>query len=302
MKSYHRLLIFGVAVLALTALVSPWAAGAWAQFIAGHPAWNRYEVDFTKIFDRMFIVSGVVLFFACRRLLKISLNELGLTPADRGWRDAFLGSAISLASMLVLVWLMSLTGSFDPFFRLSFAETAGRCGKALAAAVTVAFIEEIFFRGIIFKGLREDLPAVWAYLFASLFFAAIHFIQPAEEIAASAAGPLTGFRHAFQSFHSFLDPAALLPGLLGLALIGAVLCYAFERTGTLYISMGLHAGWIFGLKSFGAFGRFTREGLGWMFGSDRSQGRERRHLLDRHHRRRCRGSLVHPPPQTAGCF
>ena len=31
--------------------------------------------------------------------------------------------------------------------------------------------------------------------------------------------------------------------------------------------MGLHGGWIFGLKSFGAFGFYTRQDLGWMFGS-----------------------------------
>ncbi|HEY7168153.1 MAG TPA: CPBP family intramembrane glutamic endopeptidase [Candidatus Binatia bacterium] len=267
MKSYKRLLIFGLAVLALTALVSPGAALLWNHFITAFPPWQNYDVDFTKIFDRIFIVSGVILFFVCRRLLKISVNELGLTPARRAWRDAISGAVISLASMLVLVWLMSLTGSFDPFFRLSIGETLGRCGKALAAAVTVAFIEEIFFRGIIFKGLREDLPAVWAYLFAAAFFSAIHFLQPAKDVAVSAVGPLSGFRHAFESFHGFLDPAPLLPGLLGLALIGFVLCYAFERTGTLYLSMGLHAGWIFGLKSFGVFGRYTREQLGWMFGS-----------------------------------
>ena len=267
MKSYQRLLIFGLAVLALTAFVSPWAAMAWSQFTRVYPAWNRIEVDFSRIFDRIFIVSGVVLFFVCRRLLKISLTELGVTPAKSGWRDAALGSAISLASMAVLVLLMSLTGSFDPFFRLSPGETLRRCANALAAAVTVAFIEEIFFRGIIFKGLREDLPAVWAYLFASLFFSAIHFVQPANDIALSAVGPGAGLRHASESFHRFLDPAPILPGLLGLFLIAVVLCYAFERTGRLYMSMGLHAGWIFGLKSFGAFGRYTREGLGWMFGS-----------------------------------
>jgi len=169
--------------------------------------------------------------------------------------------------MVVLVALMALAGSFDPSFRLSVGETLARCGKAFAAAVTVAFIEEIFFRGIIFKGLREDLPALWAYVLACVFFAGIHFVQPAEDITLSAVRPATGFRHAFTSFYVFLDPATLVPGLLGLALIGVVLCYAFERTGTLYLSMGLHAGWIFGLKSFGGFGRYTREGLGWIFGS-----------------------------------
>jgi hypothetical protein len=29
----------------------------------------------------------------------------------------------------------------------------------------------------------------------------------------------------------------------------------------------LHGAWIFGIKTIGVFGRYTREDLGWMFGS-----------------------------------
>ena len=43
--------------------------------------------------------------------------------------------------------------------------------------------------------------------------------------------------------------------------------YAFFRTGSLYLSMGLHAGWVFGLKTIRVYGDFRREDLGWLFGS-----------------------------------
>jgi CAAX protease family protein len=268
MKTYQRLLIFGLLVLALTALLSPWAAAAWAHFINTHLGWENYQYTFAKIFDRVFMIMGIVMFFVCRRFLKLgSLNELGLSPRTHAVRDVSLGAAFSLASMLALACLMSFTDVFDPFFRLSAAETLERCAKALLAAVSVAFIEEIFFRGIVFKGLRQDMRAVFAYLLAALFFSAIHFVQPANEGFLSGMHPGAGFRHAVESFYPFLNPETLLPGIFGLFLIGLVLCYAFERTGTLYMSMGLHAGWIFGLKSFGAFGHYTRESLGWMFGS-----------------------------------
>ena len=268
MKTYQRLLIFGLLILALTALLSPWAAAAWAQFINTHSGWEKYQYSFAKIFDRVFMITGVVMFFICRRFLKLgSLNELGLLPRTHAVLDIGVGAALALGSMLVLAWLMSLAGVFSPFFRLSAAETLERCGKALLAAVSVAFIEEIFFRGIIFRGLRPDMRPVFAYLLAALFFSAIHFVQPADEVFLSGIEPGAGFRHALESFYPFLNPETFLPGLFGLFLIGLVLCYAFERTGTLYMSMGLHAGWIFGLKSFGAFGHYTRESLGWMFGS-----------------------------------
>jgi membrane protease YdiL (CAAX protease family) len=59
----------------------------------------------------------------------------------------------------------------------------------------------------------------------------------------------------------------LFPGLFGLFLLGIVLSYAFIRTGSLYLSIGLHAGWVFGIKTIKVYGNYTREGLGWLFGS-----------------------------------
>jgi uncharacterized protein len=267
MKSYQRLLIFGLLVLALTAALSPWAAAAWEQFITGRPGWVEYRYPFSRIFDRFFMISGIILFFVCQRFLQLgSLKEVGLLPRTQAVKDVSMGAGLAIASMIALTLLMSLTDAFTPFFRLSATETLARCGKALMAAVTVGFLEEIFFRGIIFKGLLQDTRPVSAYLLANLFFSAIHFVQPADDAFLSGIEPTAGFRHLIQSFRPFLNPE-LLPGFFGLFIIGAVLCYAFQRTGTLYLSMGLHAGWIFSLKTFGVFGRYTREDLGWMFGS-----------------------------------
>ena len=55
--------------------------------------------------------------------------------------------------------------------------------------------------------------------------------------------------------------------MIGLLLIGIVLSYAFLRTGTLYLSIGLHAGWIISIKTVRVFGDYRRESLGWLFGS-----------------------------------
>jgi hypothetical protein len=55
--------------------------------------------------------------------------------------------------------------------------------------------------------------------------------------------------------------------MIGLLLIGIVLSYAFLRTGTLYLAVGLHAGWIISIKTVRVFGDYQRENLGWLFGS-----------------------------------
>jgi hypothetical protein len=51
----------------------------------------------------------------------------------------------------------------------------------------------------------------------------------------------------------FADFQALVPGFFNLTLIGILLGLAYQRTGNLYFSIGLHAGWIFWLKIYGAF-------------------------------------------------
>jgi membrane protease YdiL (CAAX protease family) len=108
---------------------------------------------------------------------------------------------------------------------------------------------------------------VGAFVITSLFYSAIHFVKPAEKISLSALDAWAGIRHLVYSFQPFLDPLAFLPGLFGLFLIGIVLSYAFLRTGSLYLSIGLHAGWIFGIKTIRVFGDYRREDLGWLFGS-----------------------------------
>ncbi len=268
MKSYQRLLIFVLLVLALTAVASPWAATAW-DLMSGAQAMAREDrIPFSRIFDRFFMISGVLLFFAYRPLLKIeSPSQLGLTPRTRAVHDIAIGLCLALGSMLVLGFIMSLAEVYKPFFRLSLSESLVQCAKALLTAFTVGFLEEIFFRGIIFRGLLEDWKPLPAFVVANLFYSALHFVKPAKEYFLSGIDPWAGFRHLFSTFAPFLEPAQIAPGIIGLFLIGIVLSYAFVRTGTLYLSIGLHAGWIISIKTVRVFGDYTRENLGWLFGS-----------------------------------
>ena len=127
-------------------------------------------------------------------------------------------------------------------------------------------LEEIFFRGILFKGLLQN-GKVRAFVLSNLFYSALHFIRPGEAYFVDGFDPLAGLRHLVYTFMPFSEPLNLLPGMVGLFLLGIVLSYAFLRTGNLYLSIGLHGGWVFGLHSMRVFGDFRRDDLGWLFGS-----------------------------------
>ena len=268
MKSYQRLLIFVLLVLALTALISPWAAISWDLISGANAAAPEDRIPFSRIFNRFFMVSGVLLFFAYRPLLKIeSPSQLGLMPRTRAARDVVNGLALALGSMVALGLIMSLAEVYQPFFRLSLSATVEQSVKAVLTGFTVGLLEEVFFRGIIFRGLLEDWKPLPAFLVANLFYSALHFVKPGERYFLTGVEPLAGFRHLFSTFAPFFELSEIAPGLIGLLLIGIVLSYAFARTGTLYLSIGLHAGWVIAIKTVRVFGDYRAENLGWLFGS-----------------------------------
>jgi membrane protease YdiL (CAAX protease family) len=266
MSTHQRLLIFLVSVLALTSLLSPWFAIA-ADWVSGQlPGVERFP--FSRIFNRTFMFSGIVLFFLCRRLLRIgNLAQLGFVSLRQGGGDLLRGWSLAVGSLAALLLAMSLAQIFEPYFRLSLARSLSRSFSALLSGVVAGSLEEVFFRGILFKGLLQNGKLFRAFVLSSLFYSALHFVKPGEDYFVDGVEPLAGFRHLFFTFTPFSEPLNILPGMFGLFLLGIVLSYAFLRTGNLYLSIGLHAGWIFGLKTVRVFGDYTRDDLGWLFGS-----------------------------------
>jgi membrane protease YdiL (CAAX protease family) len=266
MSPHQRLLIFLLLVLALTSILSPWFALGADWFADRLPGLEHYP--FSRIFNRTFMIAAIVLFFFCRPLLKIGkLSELGLVSLRQGGSDLLRGWIMAVASIAILLLVMSAAQVFEPYFRLSFSRSLSRCLSALVSAVFTGFLEEIFFRGILFKGLLQHGSFLRAFSLSSLFYSALHFVRPGEAYFLERFDPLAGFRHLFYTFTPFLEPLTILPGMFGFFLLGIVLSYAFLRTGNLYLAIGLHAGWVFGLKSMRVFGDYTREDLGWLFGS-----------------------------------
>ena len=268
LKMHQRMLIFLLLALALTCVVTPWMALGADWFATRWPALVDERVPFSRVFNRAFMIVGVILFFASRRHLMPSrlkkLLAVGFSTACRGF---LAGCGLALGSMALLLAVMTLADVYTPFFRMSLARSLERLASALASGLFVGLMEEIFFRGLLFLGLLETGRPLKAYVLANLFYSALHFIKPGEDYFLDRLDPLAGFRHLLTTFEPFLDPRALLPGLIGLFLIGVVLSYALARTRNLYLSIGLHAGWIIALRTVRVFGDFNRQDLGWAFGS-----------------------------------
>jgi len=198
------------AVLAVTALASPWVAWG-AAAIVGRP------FGFARVYDRVFevlLVAGVLT--SWRRLDLGSAAGLGFRR--HAWaRELARGLAIGFAGLAVGLSVAALFGGLVPALRFSPGKTVR---KALLGAGA------------------GDVLAVAA---TALLYAAVHVIR-----ARSFGGPGDAWSGVAQTITLFapLASGAALPQLLGLALLGWLLAVARLRSSALWLPIGIHAAWV----------------------------------------------------------
>ncbi|MFN7141072.1 MAG: lysostaphin resistance A-like protein, partial [Limisphaerales bacterium] len=180
------------------------------------------------------------------------------------WAVGFL---LGFASLAVVATLAVVAGARE----LNLAHEPGRFVRhlfnATLSALVVSILEELIFRGGLFGGLRKSLSWKTALVFSSAVYALVHFFaRPAPPQSVNWA---TGIFVLGQMLRGFADFQTLVPAFLNLLLAGLILGIAFQRTGSLYMSIGLHAGWIFWLKSYGFLTRETVGSNVWVWGSGR---------------------------------
>lgn len=269
-KAHHHVLILLFLALGLTCLIAPWLALGADGVAARWPRVLDERVPFGRVFNRAFMIAVIALFLVMRRRLMPAgtIQELLAISASKARRHFLAGFVLALGSMALLLAVMTAAGVYAPFFRLSLERSLQRLASAMASGLAAGFLEEFFFRGTLFLAVLRSGGRWKAYLLVNLFYSAVHFVKPGEDYFLDRPEPLAGFRHLLTTFTPFVDLPALLPGIVGLFLLGAALSYALERTGNLYLPFGLHAGWIVAIKSVRIVGDYTRpHDLGWVFGS-----------------------------------
>jgi membrane protease YdiL (CAAX protease family) len=167
---------------------------------------------------------------------------------------------------LALLALLALGGHQRALVHvLSPGKIAGTLLGAAGTAVLVAVPEEILFRGGVFGGLRRILHWTLALGVSSAVYALVHFLNRVE-----LAGPVhwnSGLLLLPQMLAGFMNLRQLVPGFFNLTLAGVLLGLAYHRTGNLYFSIGLHAGWVFWLKIYAVFTTAVRPEVNWFWGT-----------------------------------
>ena len=197
----------------------------------------------------------------------LSRRELGFAGAGRPLRNVAAGFAIGFGSFTAAAALALLAGARAPNLSHTGRQFLHSLGGAVITAIVVAIIEETIFRAALFGVLRKCFSFPLALLLSSAIYASVHFLQKAAPPAHI--GWLSGLAMLPQMLRGPPDGLPLVPTFFTLLVVGAILALAYQRTGTLFMSIGLHAGWVFWVKSYGFLTRQTPAAARAVWGGDK---------------------------------
>ena len=230
------------------------------QDLAGNP--------FHRYLDRAFLGIALLGLWPFFRVLGVRRWR------DAGWanpilfgREVMAGFLFGFLTLAVLALLAIVAGARTLNLDHSAFEVCGQFAKIILTAVTVATLEETLFRGALFGALRKVYPWVGALVMSSAVYAIVHFFaRPADP---AVVGWLSGVAMLPEMLRGFFEWQTVVPGFFNLTLAGMLLGWAYQRSGRLFFSIGLHAGWIFWLKANAFFTQAVPGSNVWIWGSEK---------------------------------
>ena len=250
---------FGATII-FGAVAAPILFGS-AQWLAAHGIFpGLAQFDFEAFFHRALLLGALLFLWPFLRWLRIKgLRDLGLAPNRRRARDVAIGFLISALPVLCCgVFLLAL-GNYTMRAHVAWEAIAA----AALTATVVAIIEEMLFRGLFLGVLLRGNRPLAAALLSSGIFSIVHFLKAPDQTTTSVAWT-SGFISLAHSFDQFTEPMLVLAGFTTLFLIGVILAHARLCTGSLWLPIGLHAGWIFASAAFGKIAHREIVALPWL--------------------------------------
>jgi membrane protease YdiL (CAAX protease family) len=247
-RPLRALLLYLFAVFVGGALLAPWLYAAVQALAPEVPALEKLaRMKFARYVNRgLLVVALVGLPFYVRAAGIRRWADVGIDPRRVAWRRLGAGFALGIASLTAVCAVALLAGGRQ----LAPGATAGQLAAAAAGALltgaVVGVMEELLFRGAMFGGLRRAMPWPAALLLSSAVYAIVHFMgRPADPPRVTW---LSGLQVMPGMLAGMTEPRTIVPGFLSLTLAGVILGLAYQRTGDLAASIGIHAGWIFWLR------------------------------------------------------
>ncbi|MDD5261227.1 MAG: CPBP family intramembrane metalloprotease [Methylacidiphilales bacterium] len=234
------LLFYFCAIVLLSILLTPPIWWLVDHFSHGH-------VPVKRVFNRTLMVAAMALLWPLARYLKLAdWRRCGLFFQAYAFSCVWPWFALGCSSIAVLYAGQGMAGLMIWQPHLNWRNLAGYG----LSAVLVALLEETMFRGVLFLAFLRRNPTgnIVQALLGSVFFATAHFLKAENPSLPVSWGTGLEIWHGM-ALH-LLNPREFFMHWLTLFLAGLLLCAVAWRYGHLWAAMGLHAGWVFSLKTF----------------------------------------------------
>jgi membrane protease YdiL (CAAX protease family) len=243
--------------IAAAMVLSPFAA------LAVHSA--GFHIPFPRIFDRTVMATLLVaMLFESKRLKLWGRLRRGFEDIRANLTRAIRGFAVALGALGILFALASATGAH----MASGTGELARLPKDIASAIAIAIIEEGFFRAFLLDGLCDDFSRTGSLAISAAIYALAHVVRSPARFYVAGFAPMAGVRDVGAGLAG-VGSHGSAGAVAGLFLLGLVLGEAFLVTGTVYFSLGLHAGLVLALKSWPQIIADRASLPRWLFGEGR---------------------------------
>jgi len=267
-KEWFKILCYFVAVALLGALLAPalFSLGkffaTWAEHsgmdswpLVGSVAESAERAEFTRYFNRAVLIAALLGIWPLARWLKLKRGHiLKLQPNPRKFSDLSAGFLLAGGILLLMGWLLLARDIFILNPNTSWNDVIL---VPITAAIGVAIIEELFFRGLLTGVISNSISPTATLWFVAILFTIVHFLQPPSgmHIPDDSVNALSGFLLAGIILGSLGNLTSLAAEFATLLAVGLILGWTRLRTQSLWMAIGLHAGWVFALKAFSAITR-----------------------------------------------
>lgn len=118
----------------------------------------------------------------------------------------------------------------------------------ILTALLVSPLEEILFRGAIQSTLIARIGRLPGWIVGAFFFAIVHFVKVPKSFNPDPVTWLSGYQSLGHALAPLVQLSTYNFTFCCLFAVGLILGLMVLRTGSLWLSIGLHTGWIIGLK------------------------------------------------------
>jgi len=208
------------------------------------------RLPLSKIITKATQLFLVLSIFPAMAYLKLNKGDLGFAAKALFLKQVLFGLGLGFATLMPVFIVQYALGInvIDQAQQWTVEIVTEKMLIALLVALLVSMIEEPIFRGILFAGLKKNLPVIAAILISSTYYAALHFLDSQTEITFQQAGILSGFTLMGEAFANLLNPK-ILSAFLALLMVGIFLgVLRSEVKESLGLCIGCHTSWVWQIK------------------------------------------------------